>query len=543
MNELCQHVLHVGDNDTLILQQGRTYHVRPEDSFNLVGYHCSNSADKSENPDGVRYSAVYLKNKRNVVIDGNGATLMIHGKMTPFLFDACENITVKNLTVDYACPTMTEFTVLSNENGVCDIRFHPDCRFRAEGNRLYFCGEMNADGSPYWEYPAEGSHRFTKQLDPQKELAWDFYNGQFVFDAIEQLDTRTLRVTFRDRDVRLFTGHVIQSRNIVRDQVGSLAQRCKNLRYESLRIKFMHGLGMVHQFCENVTFQNCDLTPGEGRTIASTADFFQFSGCRGNLTIENCKASGAHDDFINVHGTHLRIVEATPAERTMVVRFMHHESWGFQAYDVGDTIDWIRWDTLIPYASATVTAFERLNDTDIRLTVDRDLPADVVIGRDVIENATWTPNLYVRSCDFYTSSGRGVLCTTRGEIIIENNRFYHLSGTVLCVEDDCNFWFESGYTNHIIFRGNLVEGCGYLHSDPVIRYTPKVMDPNSEAYVHGKLTMTGNDFRNSLQKEHTLRFDYLREAEIIGNTFDAPMTIRTHRSGTVIERDNEVTKA
>ena len=71
MNELCQHVLHVRDNDTLILQQGRTYHVRPEDSFNLVGYHCSNSADKSENPDGVRYSAVYLKNKRNVVIDGN----------------------------------------------------------------------------------------------------------------------------------------------------------------------------------------------------------------------------------------------------------------------------------------------------------------------------------------------------------------------------------------------------------------------------------------------------------------------------------------
>ena len=540
MNELCQLLLHVEDGDTLTLQQGKTYHVRPEDSFMFTGYYCSNSAKKNENPDGTRYSAIYLKNKRNVVIDGNGATLMIHGKMTPFLFDACENITVKNLTVDHACPTMTEFTVLSNDRGVCEIRFHPDCRFRVEGNQLYFCGEHNLAGQPYWEYLAEGGYRFTKQYSPSEEISRDFYNGEFVFDQIEPLDEHTLRVTCKNRDIQLFPGHVIQSRNIVRDQVGGFAQRCKNLHYEALRIKFMHGLGMVHQFCENVTFLNCDLTPGEGRTIASTADFFQFSGCRGNLIIENCKASGAHDDFINVHGTHLRIIETNEAERSMTVRFMHDETWGFQAYEIGDELEWIRWDTLQPYAKATVVAYEKLNDTDIRLTVDRDLPADTVVGKDVIENATWTPNLYVRACDVYTSSSRGVLCTTRGEVIIENNRFSHLSGTVLCIEDDCNFWFESGYTNHIVFRNNQVIGCGYLRSDSVIRYTPKVMNGESEAYVHGKLTMTGNDFRKAFPGKHVLRFDYLREAEIVGNTFDAPMEIRTHRSGTVTERDNLV---
>ncbi len=543
MNEFCQLFLQAADGDTLTLQQGKTYHVRPEDSFFFTGYDCSNSADRSENPDGIRYSAAYLKEKRNVTVDGNGATLMIHGKMTPFLFDACENITVKNLTVDHACPTMTEFTVLSNDHGVCDIRFHPDCRFRVDGNRLYFCGELNAEGQPYWEYPAEGSHRFTKQYDPAEKIARDFYNGQFVFDAIEPLDEHTLRVTCKDRDIQLRPGHVIQSRNIVRDQVGSLVQWCKNMHYENLRIKFMHGLGMVHQFCENVTFLNCDMTPGEGRTIASTADFFQFSGCRGDLTVENCKACGSHDDFINVHGTHLRIIETNEAERSMTVRFMHHESWGFQAYEIGDEIDWIRWDTLRPYATAKVTAYEKLNPTDIRLTVDRDLPADTIVGKDVIENATWTPNLYVRSCDVYNASARGILCTTRGEVIIENNRFSHLSGSVLCIEDDCNFWFESGYTNHIIFRNNRIIGCGYLRLDPVIRYTPKVMDGDSQAYVHGKLTMTGNDFRKAPTGKHVLRFDYLREAEIVGNTFDSPIEIQTHRSGTVTERDNVVSEA
>ena len=40
-----------------------------------------------------------------------GAEILIHGKMTPILMDRCENITVKNLVIDYAAPTMTEFTV------------------------------------------------------------------------------------------------------------------------------------------------------------------------------------------------------------------------------------------------------------------------------------------------------------------------------------------------------------------------------------------------------------------------------------------------
>ena len=111
----------------------------------------------------------------------------------------------------------------------------------------------------------------------------------------------------------------------------------------------MHGLGMVSQFCENVSFINCDLTPSDDRTIVSTADFFQFSGCRGDIKIQNCKANGAHDDYINVHGTHLRIVEKDEINNSILVRFMHDESWGFQAFEVEDVIDFIKWDTLQPF--------------------------------------------------------------------------------------------------------------------------------------------------------------------------------------------------
>lgn len=534
MNVFSSLFLNIRDGQTILLEKDKTYHVRPEDSFTETGFFCTNTAKYDENPTGLRYAAVFLSHKKDIVLDGNGAQLLIHGKMTPFLFDRCENITVKNLIVDYACPTMTEFSVLSNNNGVCDIRIHPDCRFRADGNDLYWCGEVDSHGKPYWENRCNAPKRYVKVFDPVSETCRDFRREDLTFSHIEQLDANTLRVTPADRNADFVPGCIFQTRNIIRDQTGALMQRCKNLVFENMRIRFMHGLGMVSQFCENVTFRNCDFSPKEGRTVASTADFFQFSGCKGKLLIENCKANGAQDDYVNVHGTHLRIVNTNTTDNSLQVRFMHAETWGIQAFACGDMIEFIKWDTLQPYALAQVVQYERVDDFNIRLLLDRPLPEDIVVDKDVVENATWTPDLYVRNCDFGVTAGRGVLCTTRGEVIIENNRFYHLWGPALLVEDDCNFWFESGYTKHVVFRNNTVIGCDYgntYEQSPVIRYSPKVMDENSTAFVHGKLTLTGNTFRQSYTGQHTVRLEYVASADISDNDTDAPLVVSTFKCG------------
>lgn len=542
MNKLSKIFLNIKNGETLVLEKNGIYDVREDDSFELKGYYCTNTAKKHENPDGMRKAAVFMKDKKDVVIDGNGATILVHGKMTPLLFDKCENVTVKNLTVDYACPTMAEFTVISSENGVCTIRINPECLFRIEENKLIWQGEYGKDSLPYWEDSYIGNRRHIKLYDPLTEYTSDIKREDFVFEKIEKLSSDTLRIHLKNKNLYMPAGCIIQSRNIVRDQTGSLFQRCKNLVFDSLRIRFMHGLGMVSQFCENVTYINCDLTPAEGRTAASTADFFQFSGCKGRLTVENCKARGAHDDYINVHGTHLRIIETNNTENSITVRFMHDESWGFQAFEVGDELEFIKCDTLIPYAQTKVKSYKKLNDTDIMLFLDCPLP-DIVIGKDVVENVTWTPDLYVKKCSFGPTYGRGILCTTRGKVIIENNVFRKVRGPALLIEDDCNFWFESGLTKEIIFRNNRVINCDYSsnwENAPAIRYTPKVMNEKSEEYVHGKLVLTGNSFENPAEPEHCLWLEYLGEAEIRNNFFDAPYKIHTHHVGKIIDENNTV---
>ncbi len=540
MNDFCNLIVNIKDNETVVLEKNKTYDVRQDDSFSLKGFFCSNTAKKHENPDGTRYSALYLDGKKNIAIDGNGATLLIHGKMTPLVFNNCENITIKNLTIDYACPTMAEFKVLSNENGSCIIEINKDCLYRIDGNNLIWQGENNLNGVPYWEDSYIGNRRHIKLIDPETDIPRDFRRADLDFESIEDSGNNQLKIVLKKKDADFPVGAVFQTRNIVRDQTGSLFQRCKNLKFENLRVKFMHGLGMVSQFCENVTYINCDLTPAPHRTITSTADFFQFSGCKGDLTIENCKANGAHDDYINVHGTHLRIVEADYENNSIIVRFMHDESWGFQAFEVGDQLEFIKWNNLQPYAQTKVKAYKKLNDTDILLNLDRPLH-EIEIGKDVVENATWTPNLYVRNCDFGRTSGRGILSTTRGEVIIENNRFYKLWGPALLMEDDCNFWFESGYSKDVVFRNNEIISCDHgttYPGAPVIRYTPKIMDENFKGYVHHKLVLENNTFKNPIGEKHVIWLEYLKEAEIKNNIFDAEFEIKTKNVRSIMNENN-----
>ncbi|MBR3589212.1 MAG: hypothetical protein IKL16_06570 [Clostridia bacterium] len=545
MNELSTSFLNIENDKNIILEKDKVYHARQDDSFIKTGYYCSNTARRTEkeNPEGLRRSAIFLENKKNITIDGNGATIIIHGKMTPLLFDRCENITVKNLTIDYACPTMTEFKILSNNNGVCEIEINPDCLFEVRKNDIIWLGENGADSKPYWSDSYISNKRYIKILNPETGLHHDFNRNNLAFESIEQIGERKIKVTLKNKDVFFPAGHIVQTRNIVRDQTGSLFNRCKNLCFENLRVKFMHGLGMVSQFCENVTYKNCDFTPAEGRTIASTADFFQFSGCKGQLEIAECQAYGAQDDYINVHGTHLKIIRQNKKKKTITVRFMHNESWGFQAFEKGDKLEFIKWDTLIPYAETTVTDYKRLNDTDIKLFLDRPLPDDIKLRKDVVENATWTPDLHVKNCRFGPTAGRGILATTRGKVLIENNVFDKLCGPALLIEDDCNFWFESGYTKEIVFKNNIVNQCEYAsmwESAPVIRYTPKVMKEDSEEFVHGKLVLTGNTFSVPKEDYHSIWLEYLGEAEIKDNIFDTHYKITTKCVGKVIDENNKV---
>ena len=139
------------------------------------------------------------------------------------------------------------------------------------------------------------------------------------------------------------------------------------------------------------------------------------------------------------------------------------------------------------------------------------------------------------------SEGNIINFNNKGNVIIENNNFFKLWGPALLIEDDCNFWFESGYTKDIVFRNNVIDACDFgptYDGAPVIRYTPKVIKENSKEFVHEKLILENNIFKNCYGNTHLIHLEYLANAEIKNNVFDNEYKLETGCVGSVVDKNN-----
>ena len=63
-------------------------------------------------------TAIYLKGLSNVTLDFGGATLLLcDDTVQPFVLDGCENVTVKNVTVEYERDLMDEIDIVDVRDG------------------------------------------------------------------------------------------------------------------------------------------------------------------------------------------------------------------------------------------------------------------------------------------------------------------------------------------------------------------------------------------------------------------------------------------
>ncbi len=534
VKEFIEVLANAEDNSVIKLERSERFDVYQDDAITVEGYHFSNTASLEENPKGTRPTFIYLKDKKNIVIDGNGSEMIVHGIMTPFIFDSCENITLQNFTIDYAHPTMSEFTIEEDlGDGNYILKIAKDTLFEIEDNVLYWHGEKGKDGEYYWRYHYRAPYMISMMRDPETECVYMMMYPDIVrfpsipeFDNYELLDEKRLKVHVKHPDVKLPLGFTVQTRCHIREQIGGAFYLCKDVFCRNLRVKAMHGLGILSQVCENVTFDGLDMTPGEGRTVCSNADFFQVACCKGKVLIQNCRCIGAHDDFVNVHGIHHRIIDING--NTVTVRCMQPNCRGFEMYFAGDAVEFINGKTLIPYGRANVLSVEHINDTDFVLELDdvADLKVD-----DVLENDTLTPELVVRNNYFGPSAGRGVLCTTKRPVLIENNVFCKNSGNTLCIEDDCNFWYESGYTTNVVFRNNEVICCNYNNMPhgamATVSINPQVIDKTKDVYVHKYIEVSNNKITAAPGDPIYLDVKYTDKFVFKDNITDKPVEVRS----------------
>ncbi|MEJ5145555.1 MULTISPECIES: right-handed parallel beta-helix repeat-containing protein [unclassified Sphingobacterium] len=466
----------------LVLQPGR-YDFWPEKAAQRKLY-ITNSSSETEWPDKTKHIGMLIEDMHDLVVEGNGAEFVFYGKMTTFSIIRSQNIRLQDLTITFERPTMSEMTIKEVGAGYLVAQVNPTSTYTLKNNKLFWYGEG-------W---TPGDHLHTMMVDTAQGISLYSKYEPLAKARVKEIAPNILRFE-GELKADYKVGGILSMRNTVRDEVGGFIYRSKNIKLFNLTMNYMHGIGITSQFSENLDYEQVKVVPVKGRSIAAFADGMQFSGCKGKIKVSNCHFKGLHDDPINVHGTYLQIAEIV-SPKELIVEFKHHQSYGFDAFTLHDTISIVSREAIQPLGQLTVTGIETLSLTKIRLKLNGSIPTNTKIG-DAVENLTWTPEVDIRNSRFERTNARGILVTTPRKVHIEGNIFYRTGMHGILIAGDVNSWFESGAVSDVTIKNNSFVECGY--NLPGFNYAIAILPENKVQlkghYVHRNINILDNDFK------------------------------------------------
>ena len=527
-----------GISSTIVFPVGR-YDIYPDMAEERELY-VSNTVGQDQKYK-MKKIGILLENAKNVTVDGQGSTFMFHGKMTTFAAIDCENITFTNFTVDFQVPTAIDLTVEKVEGNTATI-YVPECyNYKVNGSSVQWSSDTSPyTGETYWT--ASNKLTYTQRNNTKTGLTWrgntttnPIFSG---VKGIEDVGNNRLKFTYSNMadELKGSEGVSFQMRDTTRDHPGVFLWKSVNSTLRNVHFNYLHGFGIVGQSSDTLTFDNVDFeAPAEsGRTTAGFADFMQMSGCKGQIEMVNCDFHNPHDDSINVHGTFMKVVQRI-SDTQVKVQFKHGETAGFQNYFVGDEVEFYDSSLVKHGETYTVTGYDgpdgkggkgSLNSlTEAILTLDKPLHGDIQTNY-AVEDITYTPDVHIHDCTFQETPTRGILCTTRGKVVIEDNLFDGLAMSSIEISCDANNWYESGHTEDVTISGNTFMRNGEqdtIHFNPTSngiagnRVHKKVLIEGNTVFTEGGCMVSATSVENMTIKGNTVYRQHPNDSVTLAN--------------------------
>jgi len=433
---------------------------------------------------------IALEDMKNLTLDGQGSKFVFHGRMLPVSLLRSENCLLKNFSIDFENPHIAQVKIVENDpqDGIVfepapwvDYRIAKDSIFEAygEGWTMRHSWGIAFDGDT-------------------KHLVYNTSDIGCPTKGASEVAPRRIHAPGW-KDARLVPGTVVAMRGWGRPTPGIFLSHDVNTTIENVKVHYAEGMGLLAQLCENITLEKfgvCLKGDADPRYFTTQADATHFSGCKGKIVSCNGLYEGMMDDAINVHGTYLKVVKRVD-DRTLVGRYMHDQSWGFEWGCPGDEVQFIRSNTMELVGKqnkiTSIRPYDKEQTEGARefLITFRE-PVDQVINEQSgfgIENLTWTPEVLFSGNVIRNNRARGSLFSTPRKTIVENNLFDHTSGAAILLCGDCNGWFETGACRHVIIRKNrFVNALTNLFqfTNAVISIYPEIPDlKGQQQYFHG----------------------------------------------------------
>lgn len=519
----------LSDGDTLCLDGG-SFNFYPDGAF-IKTYYMSN------NDGGVKPIAIPLIGKRNVTIDGGGATLVFNGEILPMVIDGCENVCVKGISIDYSKPMYAQSHIVEATDDKTVLRFDGNQFFCKVDENGWFCFYSPDDG---WEYHRERA--LSLQFDPDgkpsshsrpyfphcgKPKNHGFLSGMYLDVRLEELEDNLIAMhgDFGGFGTRHAVGSSFIMKYASREFPGMLVNESKDVNIEDVILYQTISMGIVVQNTENIRLHKVIATPrfDLGRMLSTGADSTHFVNCRGKVEISHCKFVHMMDDAVNVHGNYHLYLERE-AEDTLILGFGHFQQEGVQTYRVGDMVHVIDSTTNDIKAEAKVVSAELISIQRIRLKLDRAIETPGEYW--VTENISTAPEVHIHHTESGYNRPRGYLLSSRGKVLVEKCKFYNMNQAIQLSGELCD-WYESGAALDVTVRDNDFENSAYaggvaIYSCPRLRAT----QTNPDIIYSGRLVVENNRFTQSSKR--IMRVTNAADVLMRNNTFHLDESLPFH---------------
>lgn len=448
-------------------------------------YYISNH--DQDNPKKV---GIALEDMKNLTIDGQSSEFVFYGRMIPVSLLRSENCVLKSFSIDFEQPHIAQVQVVENdpEKGITfepapwvDYRISKDSVFEGlgEGWVMRYSWGIAFDGK-------------TKHV---------VYNtsdiGCPTKGAFEVAPRRICSPKWKD--ARLVPGTVVAMRGWGRPTPSIFMSHDVNTSLLDVKVHYAEGMGLLAQLCEDITldgFGVCLKGDNDPRYFTTQADATHFSGCKGKIVSKNGLYEGMMDDAINVHGTYLKVIKRVD-DHTLIGRYMHDQSWGFEWGRPGDDVQFVRSETMELIGKQNqITAIRPYDKGEIQGAREFSITFKEAIDPAIneksgfgIENLTWTPEVLFAGNTIRNNRARGTLFSTPKKTVVEDNLFDHTSGTAILLCGDCNGWFETGACRDVTIRRNRFINAltnMFQFTNAVISIYPEIPNlKDQQKYFHG----------------------------------------------------------
>ena len=406
--------------------------------------------------------------KKDIVIEGNGSTIICNRQTQALLFRGCSHVTFRNFIIDYDPPCSTQGTIteISNSNRTWTVEIH--------------------DGYPTEEFGFDRVQAYGKDT---QELIPNFGTANIHNNQYTKLGERTFRFTiegWNNNPVRVGDFVVLNALSKSSRAHTIVLESCKFMKFENITVydsnafSFLEYDGEANHYYRCVATRKTNDPRYPNRLRAGVADAFHSRYAKVGPTVEECTFNYTGDDCIAINGVFYPVCSVY--EKDPSISILASVGVSDVRVKTGDSLICVanngtirgaakvtRVREFIPTSAEQQATFSKLGQVlhssgytrGIRITLDSFIEGTDV--GDVIYSKDRTGNGFKILRNTVGHNRSRAILVKASDGIIEGNTIKNSAMSAIALAPEF-YWMEAGCPSNVIIRNNTITNCMYESS-------------------------------------------------------------------------------